>query len=540
MFPGYSAPSSQLTAYLALAIGFFGLMFLSPKWLVPIAAWVTPCALLYFTRITDFKRKWLLLFGVLFLAGLIATYEVFPMPTVILIIFSLIDAAKNLLIYFLDKKLRAINSRFIQTFFFPAAMVTKEYIESTGGGGVWGSIANTQFEFSWLIQLVSVTGIWGVTFMIYWFASVTIWVIQKKMRREKFAKGLLAYTFIFLIVLGYGVVRYYSVKENKLTNVKIAGLTVPAMGFLENLYEDVSGKTINIDLKISQSSAQLQELNKAFLPFIENPDSTKFPRGFAAMSKLHDSLFTLSQKAAKSGAKIISWSEGNGMVLKSGEQELLQKGMSFAKENKIYLLMAMAVIQPGKITPGKKFMENKAILISPEAEVLNVLYKNKPVPMVENSVPGNQVVPAIPTAFGTLSTSICYDADFPQLMSQLGKKKSDVLFLPSGDWYAIAPYHSYMAAIRGIENGCSVVRQASGGLSIISDYRGRISLKHDFFKEREEFWVSDAQFGHVSTIYSVIGDVLAYLCLLFAAAAILYLVGRSIQKFLLKRKGRVA
>lgn len=533
-----SAPG--LLYYAALALGFAGTLLLSPKWLVPAFAWITPAALLYFSRNAVMRRKWLILFATLFLGGLIASYEVFPMPLVVLIIFSLLDAAKNMLIYILDRKFIDTNYRFVHTLFFPAAMVAKEYIESNGGGGVWGSLANTQFNFPWLIQLASVTGLWGISFVVYWFSSMVIWAIHKKIRKENYTRGVFAYATLLAVILVYGVARYNSNQSDKLNVVRTAGLTVPTMGFLESLYEDVSGKKIKIDWKIAQSSPQLQEVNKAFIPFIENPDSANFSRSFSSLKKLHDSLFGLTQKAVSAGARIITWSEGNGLVLKSGESALLQRGMGFAKENKIYLLMAMAVIHPGKITPGKKFIENMAVLIGPGGEVLNVLHKNKPVPMIENSEPGDQLIPVIPSPAGNLSTSICYDADFPRHMRQLGDKKSDVLFLPSGDWYSIAPYHSYMAAFRGIENGCSVVRQVSGGLSMISDYRGRISLKHDFFKEGEKLWVTNAQFGHVPTVYSSIGDLLAYICLMVATICIIYILARNIRRSILKRKGPVA
>ena len=179
-----SSSTFGLPAFAALLVGFAGTLLLSPKWLVPPFAWIAPAALLYFSRTTMIKSKWPVLFTTLFFAGLIASYEVFPMPLVVLIIFSFLDAAKNLLIYFLDKKFSVTGNRFIHTFFFPAAMVAKEYIESNGSGGVWGSIANTQFNFSWLIQLASVTGIWGISFIVYWFGTVEIWAIQKKGRKE--------------------------------------------------------------------------------------------------------------------------------------------------------------------------------------------------------------------------------------------------------------------------------------------------------------------------------------------------------------------
>src|SRR4029077_18709680 len=155
---------------------------------------------------------------------------------------------------------------------------------------------------------------------------------------------------------------------------------------------------------------------------------------------------------------------------------------------------------------------------------------NNPVPMAEASVPGDGRIPVIETPYGRISTSICYDADFPAQMRQLGKNKSDVLLLPSGDWYAIAPYHTYMATFRGIENGCSIVRQASGGLSIATDYRGKVCISFDFYKPGVKSWIADVPIGHVQTIYTVIGDVFAYGCMVVTGIGLLYILSLSFTR----------
>ena len=91
----------------------------------------------------------------------------------------------------------------------------------------------------------------------------------------------------------------------------------------------------------------------------------------------------------------------------------IERGEKFALKNIAYLLMTIAAFQRGKITPGKMFLENKAILVSPGGKILNVFHKNHPVPFVERSVPGDGKIPAIATSYGIMSTSIYYDADMP-------------------------------------------------------------------------------------------------------------------------------
>lgn len=521
--PGSGASAPRSLPLLALLIGMISLVLSSPRFAIPLFAWIGPIAFLWYSRHCSIKRKWLWIYAALVVSGIVSAYEVFPMPLIIAVLFILIGSAKTLLVFILDRWLTKNKDGFITTLFFPAALVTLEFIDSMGGGGVWGSIANSQFDFSWFIQLVSITGLWGISFMIGWFGSVVVWAIERNQNNRPYQKGLFIYGGIFLVILVYGVLRVNRDILSGNNSVKLAGVTVPSFNFLETVYNEVEKKTVAINPRISVSSSKLQEINQALIPFIEQPDPLRFPKTMAALDKLYDSLFVLSQLMADQGAKIISWSEGNGFVLMRKQDSLIERGRCFAKENKVYLLMALAVIEPGKIKAGKKFIENKAILVGPDGNIANVFHKNKPVPIVENSSPGDQLVPVITTEYGKISTSICYDADFPQLMRQLSKNKSDLLLLPSGDWYAISPYHSHMAVIRGIENGSAVFRQVSGGLSVASDYRGKITGSFDFYKEGDKRWITSVRIGRVTTVYGIIGDVVAFVCIVVVVLAVMYM-----------------
>jgi apolipoprotein N-acyltransferase len=461
---------------------------------------------------------------------MISSYDVAPFPLPVLAIVSVIDVLKIFVVYLIDRWIIKRSNRFITTLIFPAAFVTKEFLDINFSGGAWWSIANTQYAFSWLTQLASVTGLVGISFLIYWFAAVAVWCIEKYLNKEKFIKGAWIYTTVFTGVMIFGLFRFNSNNLAHKSTVKIAGLSVPTISILESCYKDVYHQNISIDLKSSMVSKELQRVNTTLVPFIEDPNPSKFTNGYNAMNKVNDSLFILSQQAADKGAKIIVWSEANGIVPSAMQESFIQRGEIFAKKNKVYLLMAIAAFQPGKITPEKMFLENKAILIDPNGKILNVFHKNHPVPFVEHSVPGDGKIPAIATPFGTIATSICYDADMPSGMRQLAQNKSDVLLLPSGDWYDIAPYHSYMAMFRGIENGCTVVRQASGGLSLVTDYRGKTEASFDFYKPGTKLWMTDIVTGHVPTIYSFVDDVFAYLCIIATGVALLFLIAQFFRK----------
>lgn len=521
-------------SYFYLIAGMLAGILHSPRWSISIFAWLSPFFFLLFVRSYEGRFRWLLLGLAIYLSSLIAGWQVFPMPLLVTGIILLWATLKWLIIYSVDNWFARQTNQFFATFIFPCLVVANEYLDAQGGGGVWGAMANSQFDFPWLMQLASITGIWGISFWVSWTAAVFVWVFRHNKTKSNDNRGLLIYSVVSLLVFTYGAFRQETRSNSVQHSVVVGGCTVPTLSLLEAVYEDVNRKKIHLPLTISQSSPQLQQVNQALVQFIEKPDSSRYPLSFQQMDRLHDSLFSLTKKLAREGAKIISWSEGNGFMLKYQEERMKGRGGQVAKQCQVYLLMAVAVIRPGKISAGDKFIENKTWLFNPDGQLVNEFHKNRPVPMVENSVPGDQQIPIIHSPWGTLSPSICYDGDFPALIRQISQQKTDLLLLPSGDWKAIAPYHSYMARYRAIENGVPIVRQANGGLSIACDSRGRIIASQDFYLPGEKAWTTRIETGHEKTIYSVVGDILAYLCSLVAIVILLMVV----LTWILRRKGK--
>ncbi len=154
-------------------------------------------------------------------------------------------------------------------------------------------------------------------------------------------KGTLIYASLLAGVLLFGALRTSNLFSPERERVRVAGMTVANLPFLEALYQDYFGKTIKLNHAISQASPQLQQVNKAFIPFIENPHQKMFVQSHATLERMHKELFALSEKESVAGAKIILWSEANAFVLKENEKQLIQQGIAFAKKHDTYLLMAM-------------------------------------------------------------------------------------------------------------------------------------------------------------------------------------------------------
>jgi apolipoprotein N-acyltransferase len=68
----------------------------------------------------------------------------------------------------------------------------------------------------------------------------------------------------------------------------------------------------------------------------------------------------------------------------------------------------------------------------------------RPVPGPEAAmqIRGDRKLRSLDTPYGRLSSVICFDADFPQLLRQAGALGTDILLDPSNDWRAIDSWHT--------------------------------------------------------------------------------------------------
>ncbi|HMG90338.1 MAG TPA: nitrilase-related carbon-nitrogen hydrolase [Chryseolinea sp.] len=488
-------------------------MLLSPKWLFPPAAWAAPFLLIFLIADLTPWRSYAIAVLTLFISSLVSQHKVMPFPGIFFPLMAFVISLQAAIPYLLNRLLYPKISGLTKTLIFPFSLVAFEYTSSFGGGGSWSSIAYTQVSNSLLIQATSIGGIWVITFSIGWFASLWFWITEVQWKWQTLRPVAIWFMATMAAIMFYGLVKTNSIFYPKQNTVRVAGLTNNQVPLLQVIYEDTFGKKMPVDEDaLTQNSPELAELQKGFAAFVEDPYDEKFKRTHLKLVASQDKLLALSRNEAQAGSQIVSWSEAAVFTIKDDEEKLLTKGAELARDNGIYFLMTVASIRPGKIEFGKKFIENKAVLFDPDGNSLNVFFKNRPVPLIEPSVAGDGDVPVIRTPYGKLAISICYDADFPQLMSQLGKKGADILLLPSGDWKEVSPYHAQMAIVRAIENGTSLLRPVSGAVSIACDYNGNIVARRNYFDKGDRVVVAYLPTAGIKTLYSRVGDSFAWVC----------------------------
>jgi apolipoprotein N-acyltransferase len=388
----------------------------------------------------------------------------------------------NALIFLTDRLLVPRIKGFVSTLVFPLAMVTAQYIMIIlSPYGSFGSHAYSQYGNLPLLQLLSVTGLSGITFLVAWFASVVNWAWDQRFEWKKVCRGVVTYAGILAVLLLAGGACLISPSASD--TIRVAA--IPATEVFE----------ISQDIQDSLDRLPSGEITGTELESLR-----------AQFSANIDDLLERSEREALAGASIVFWSEGGGYVLKEDETALVERGRKLAREEGIYLGMALATL-----TSGRNLVENKIVCIEPSGEIAWEYFKSRPTPR-EPVVPGDGEILTSDTPYGRIASVICYDMDFPNLLRQAGEAGVDVMFNPSNDWEGVASLRMRMATFRAIENGFSLVRPTSHGFSVATDYRGRVLGITDYFKSEDPVMIAYVPTKGVTTIYSRIGDLFAWLC----------------------------
>jgi apolipoprotein N-acyltransferase len=449
---------------------------------IALATWLAPACLLRFVRRAPPVSGLVIAYLALAVLRGIAYRGMTPIPGIFYYVFAVISAISALIPYAADRLLAPRLRGFAATLIFPCALVSAQFIYSHGPQGSWGTLAYTQADNLTLIQLLSVTGVWGITFLIGWFAAVS----NHTLEQPRHLLPLGAFAVVFLgVMLGGGVrLAFFPVSSS---TIRVASLSpqppFPPTGDPQDLDAIVAGKA---------TAKQISEFR-------------------TASRAASDDLLMRSARESTAGAKIVFWSETAVYLLAEDEPQLLAAGRALASRYQVYLGMALGVWTPGRTRP----FQNKLILIQPDGEIAWQYLKARPTPgpeaaAVEKS--DNRLL-TLQTPYGRIAGTICYDMDFPSFIAQAGPQRTDIMLVPAGDWRGIDPRHSQIASFRAVEQGFNLVRQGNRGLSAAYDYEGHVIARMDHYQAEELTMVSQIPIQGVRTLYSRLGDWLAYLCI---------------------------
>jgi apolipoprotein N-acyltransferase len=493
-------PVTSGWSWLWLVIGAALLPFTGWQTVIPLAAWLAPIFLLRFAR----TQRLIVALSILPIASCVATFvawrnDFFGPPNLTVYIFVIVAGVLSSLGYMADRLLAPRLSGALRTLLFPCAITTVDFLNTLinplAGGG---SLAYSQSGQLPIQQIVSVSGMWGLTFLIAWSAAAinALWEAGWSWRGAR--ASVLPVVVLLLVTVMLGSVRLAFFPQTG-PSVRVAALS--------------PNEVIFGPMEIG--AHQLQPGSAAER---------------AAARPLYDrnldDLLARTQQAARVGAKIVGWPENAVFALKEDEPAVIARLSALARAEGIYLVTGLRTSLPNEQLP---FAENRTLLIDPRGMVVSDYHKTHIGPG-DTFAAGPGIVPTIDTPYGRLAAMICVDADFPATARQIGQAGADILILPVDDWAQITMYHTDLLALRAIENGVAVIRPAVQGIARAYDAQGRVLGQGDYFAGDNYLLLVDVPTHGQPTLYARFGDWFAYLCVAgFAALILATLVRRRSQ-----------
>lgn len=357
---------------------------------------------------------------------------------------------------------------------FPAVRVAFEYLLAIGGPhGTFGSLAYTQVEFLPVLQLASITGPWGITFLVLLLpaALATAWQLRGARGRALWIAG--AAVAAVAVVLAFGGVRMVS---------------------------DESGPAVRVGLVAS-----------------DPPTSPQIAGEGAATTALLDAYARSAEALAAQGAQLIVLPEKLGVVVDPGTRDSDARFQALADRTR-------AVIAVGLVHVAGPSSYNEARIYAPDAPV-QVYTKHHLLPPFEPFERGT-ALSLLSQPPGTWGAQICKDMDFTALSRDYGRAGAGLMLVPAWDFGADGFLHSRMAVMRGVESGFGIVRAAKRGKLTVSDNKGRILAEAASDASPFSTLLARAPAVHTATLYLRFGDWFAWLAL----AALALVIGKLLRR----------
>jgi apolipoprotein N-acyltransferase len=393
--------------------------------------------------------------------------------SLIVVSFLMSSVAFALGVLFVRSFLRR-GSIFLAVLAFPCYWVSFEFLSATvSPHSTYGNFAYTQMNFLPLIQIASLTGIWGISFAVFLFAAGVGTLasgIGKPQRRLALAVtiGMMVCT-----VLLFGEWRLRSKSPAQSVAVTLIAKDVPMSVYLG-------------------SEQQTLELLGEYAEEV--------------------------RRATPLGTDVVVLPEKIGRVSENVLPELDALFSSLANETH-------AAIDLGLVRRTASADFNSSRFYSPGGKQVNY-DKHHLLLGVETEEPGSERV-LIDHPSGRWGLQICKDMDFPQLSREYARDGANLALVPAWDFDLDRWLHARMAVLRGVENGFAIARAARNGILTLSDSRGRIVAEKTTLPGQFVSVSGKVDIAREKTFYTRTGDWFAWLCV---SALIVLLVWRSVAE----------
>ncbi|EER00723.1 conserved hypothetical protein [Perkinsus marinus ATCC 50983] len=260
---------------------------------------------------------------------------------------------------------------------------------------------------------------------------------------------------------------------------------------------------------------------------------------------VHRMLNLTESAAINSGAKLIVWPEAwlSGFNDQQSLQLFLDKEIAPVVKRLGVILTFGATVKP---------CENLAVTIDNGGSIVSVYGKQCPFwiagekssakygfPVFElpSVLSSSRPELSVTNTLGKASTLICYDMDFPATVRTVAGLGASIIVNPSNDWSSMRNHYG-VSVFRAIENNIPIVKADGAWDSAIIDGSGKILTEFQSIEAIEKVLVAKVNLKGMSTIATLLGDLIPLLCCSYVVVIIMIICGRTLSGLLQSWKER--
>ena len=439
-------------AIAAILLSGFAYFFTTGFYAVWWLAWLAPVPLLLYSLRFSLKSTLL----VAFLSGLIGNANTFYylstfLPVKLQVLGWLSGALSLCLLFALSKLLMRYAARSLAIFAFPILSVLFEYITSFSSSGALSSYAYSQMSFIPAIQIASLTGYYGVTFLLSLFAAgLSIAIYYRQSIRPYFVSLVV----VIILVIGCLCFGFYRVATWQPSgSLKVAMVAEP-----ENVQN-------------------LMRKDKA-----------------NALALSHRYANSINRQKGK-GVSLVVLPEKNIKVTQATRALVQTQFSAIAKNVQAYLVVGIDEL-------SEKQKRNIAWVFNPQGQLLGTYDKEHMLPGPESGYRMGKNLLVFNVHGYKVGVIICKDGDFVSPAIRYSQEGINLLVVPALDFNIDAWLHSRPAMMRAIEGNYSLVRVAQWGLLLSMTPIGEVIGHLHTNDKTPSILISDVPLGQGNSVFS--------------------------------------
>lgn len=352
----------------------------------------------------------------------------------------------------------------------------------------WWSLAVSQTHNLSIVQIASVTGMYGVSFLVVMSNVFVYEVLTRRMARNR-----IVWICFALALLGAEIFGMKALMKKPVENAKTVRVALIQASFTQEEKLTAIQENINEDLDMMYDTYWNMSADAAK---ISRPDLIVWPESVLPSFMILDrSLPETQRRVGGFGATLIT-----GVYIESYNSVVgvSPRGQYLGRYDKTQLVPFGEYVPYrdvlGKIPGLGNWLNNKVFESDVERGKRHHLF----------DVNGNKA-----------GVMICFESQVPHIARSMTRDGANMLLVVTNDaWFRESPsaaQHVALAALRAIENRRPLAQAANAGLSVVIDPYGRVTKASGLFTR--EYVTGAMQPSSEMTFYTKHGDVFGIACI---------------------------